>query len=87
MMPVPPMTTLGCLLKPYTLAHVAREIGRPRGFVWRLRHGQPLYDDAVIPQLAKVLRISEIALTKIIIDDRSVVRRARRAARQKDVAA
>lgn len=75
-------TTLGRLLKPYSLSEVARQIDRPRQFVWRLRWGQPLYDDAVIPALAKVLRLTDETLRKIVADDIVTVRKERRERRK-----
>jgi hypothetical protein len=76
------MTALGELLAPYCLADVARRIDRPRGFVWRLRWGTPLWDESVIPSLAKVLRIDDHSLRKIVEHDRIEIRKARSAKRK-----
>ena len=57
------------LLAPLNQTEVARRIGRTRDFVFRLRHGQPLTDLAVIPELARLLNLSTAMMAAIVIED------------------
>lgn len=70
----PTLPSLAELLAVTCHAEVARRIGKPRGFVWRLAHGGPLLDSAVFPALAKTLHQPEDYVLKIAAND---ARRAR----------
>lgn len=76
------MTVLSRMLKTANQAAVAREIGRPRGFVHRLAHGRPLIarHEELVPQLASALNVHPDYLLQIIRKDRATVARARRRA-------
>lgn len=63
------LPALADLLSVTCHAEVARRIGKPRGYVWRLAHGQPLHDDTVIPALAKALHQSEEFVLRVALND------------------
>ena len=70
-------SALGQLLSHYALASVARAIDRPRAFVWRLRQGQPLRDESVIPALSDVLRVEAEHLRSLVESDAVAWRKER----------
>ncbi len=76
------MTVLARMLRTANRAAIAREIGRPRGFVHRLAHGRPLIasQEEVVPQLASALNVHPDYLLQIIRKDRAAIARRRRAA-------
>lgn len=61
--------SLAGLLERYSQAKIARAIGRPRSFVCRLVHGQPLRDASVIPALAEFLRLDHRVLSDLVVAD------------------
>ncbi len=67
------------------LASIARAINRPRGYVWRLAHGRPLWDDGAIAPLAEALRVPLSALAPAIVAGRQAARR-RASARRSEAA-
>ena len=71
---------LAALLEPFNSAAVARRLKRPRGFVVRLRAGQPLRDLSVLADLARMLNLSTANLAAIVAADAEAHRKERRGA-------
>lgn len=63
------LPSLADLLRCTCFAEIARAIGKPRGYAWRLAHGQPLRDPSLIPALAKALHQSESFLQRVCAND------------------
>lgn len=63
------LPSLADLLAPTCFAEIARRINRPRGFVWRLRHGQILRDDSLVAPLARALHRDETFIRRVCAND------------------
>lgn len=76
------MTVLAKMLRSVNQAKVAREIGRPRGFVHRLAHGRPLVarNEEIVPALAAAINVQPDLLLSVVRKDRAALARARRRA-------
>lgn len=68
------LPTLRFLLRNVNFASVAREIGRPRGFVWRLALGQPLRDNSALPALARAINLPEAYVRQVVASDLLLLR-------------
>lgn len=68
------LPTLQHLLRNVNFASVAREIGRPRGFVWRLALGQPMRDTSALPALARALNLPETFVRQVVASDLLLLR-------------
>lgn len=65
----PALPTLANLLETACFAEVARRIGKPRDFVFRLRHGQLLRDQTLIAALARALHHDELFVRRVCVND------------------
>lgn len=65
----PTLPTLSELLATCCFAEIARRIGRPRGYVWRMRHAGTLPTESMIAPLARALHRDEEFLRRVCIND------------------